>query len=384
MAVETNQSTITIAQINKEANVALFNSILENTGADTSKKTYRTRKKAGDISEIPDRLPVITNHTYQAALTFNRNSNAYIQPLSNISKIKYRDGILLLKGLPATSAELNVFYTNENIEKFNLPLLRALYGIILNEVSGSLPEDRGNDKIITIYYPDFSRKIGKSPNIGKADAKEFINNIRLFEAAIGIIGNGTKNSDILPVLIFKEYNAIKNTVSFSSPYMTRIIQDIYESSIRKNRNGIAMLKKNGEPQTFPSYSYLIDMGIAKEKNKKAVEIVFIVVALIEQAGNTIPHIRAKTIVERNTLLHKSLAGQTSGNKSTLLKRAFSKAWQLLREKTSLTKAYKNIQLPDPKDTTTIPTASTLDMVITFPHDGKTKMFKNSMNTEIFF
>lgn len=372
MAVETNQSTIAIAQINNEANVALFNSILENTDTDASKKTYRTRKKAGDISEIPDRLPVITNHTYQAALTFNRNSNAYIQPLSNISQIKYRDGILLLKGLPATSTELNVFYTNENIEKFSLPLLRALYGIILNEVSGSLPEDRGNDKIITIYYPDFSRKIGKSPNIGKADAKEFINNIRLFEAAIGIIGNGTKNSDILPVLIFKEYNAAKNTVSFSSPYMTRIIKDIYEASIRKNRNGIAMLKKNGEPQMLPAYSYLIDMGIAKEKNRKAVEIVFIVVALIEQAGNTIPHIRAKTIVERNTLLHKSLAGQTSGNKSTLLKRAFSKAWQLLREKTSLTKAYKNIQLPNPKDTTTIPTASTLDMVITFPHDGKNK------------
>lgn len=114
------------------------------------------------------------------------------------------------------------------------------------------------------------------------------------------------------------------------------------------------------------------MGIAKEKNKKAVEIVFIVVALIEQAGNTIPHIRAKTIVERNTLLHKSLAGQTSGNKSTLLKRAFSKAWQLLREKTYLAEAYKNIQLPDPKDATAIPTASALDMVFTFPHDGKNK------------
>ena len=67
-----------------------------------------------------------------------------------------------------------------------------------------------------------------------------------------------------------------------------------------------------------------------------------------------------------------MEGQTSGNKNNLLKRAFVKAWQLLREKTFLTKAYRNIQLPDPDDASAIPTTFTLGMVFNFPHEGKAK------------
>ena len=374
MLRKTNQPTIITDQKTEGINITSLNPTTNNINADTLEKTYRTRKKAGETSEIPNRLPVITNHIYQNALTFNKNSNAYLQPLSDISQLDYRNGILLLKGLPATSAELSSFYSqkNENIEAFNLSLLRALYGIIFSEVSGSLPEDRGNDKTITIYYPDFSRKIGKSPNIGKSDVIEFIHNIRLFENVIGIIDNGTNGSDLLPVMLFKEYNAEKNTISFSSPYMIRVIKVLFEASIKKDKKGLILLKKNGKPQMLPSHSYLIEMSIAKERNKKAVEIVFIIVTLIEQSGNNIPHIRAKTIIERNPLLHKSLEGQAASSKNGLLKRAFSKAWLLLRTKTFLTDTYTNIQLPDPQDAAKIPTAATLDMVIKFPHDGKSK------------
>lgn len=374
MLRKTNQPTIITDQKTEGINITSLNPATNNIHADTPKKTYRTRKKAGEISEIPNRLPVITNQLYQNALTFNKNINAYLQPLYDISQMEYRNGILLLKGLPATSTELSSFYTqdDESIEAFNLSLLRALYGIILSDVPDSLPEGRVNDKTITIYYSDFSRKIGKSPNIGKSDVMEFIHNIRLFENVIGIIDNGTNGSDLLPVIVFKEYNAAKNTISFSSPYMIRVIKDIFEASIKKNKKGLILLKKNGKPQMLPSHSYLIDMSIAKERNKKAVEIVFIIVTLIEQSGNNIPHIRAKTIIERNLLLNKSLDGQTSSNKSTLLKRAFSKAWLLLRTKTFLTDTYTNIQLPDPQDATKIPTVATLDMVFKFPHDGKSK------------
>ena len=374
MLSKTNQSTIITGQKLEGINITSLHPTTNNINADTPKKTYRTRKKAGETSEIPNRLPVITNHIYQNALTFNKNSDAYLQPLYDISQMEYRDGILLLKGLPATSAELSSFYMpkGENIEIFNLSLLRVLYGIILTEISGSSHVDMVNEQTITIYYPDFSRTIGKSPNISKSDVIEFINNIKLFESVIGIINNGTKGSDLLPVLVFKEYNAVKNTISFSSPYMIRVIKDIFEASIKKNKKGLILLKKNGEPQMLPAHSYLIDMRIVKERNKKAVEIVFIIVTLIEQTGNNIPHIRAKTIIERNTLLHNSLNNQTSGNKSILLKRAFSKAWQLLRTKTFLTETYINIQLPDPQDTAAIPTASTLDMVFEFPHNGKNK------------
>lgn len=370
MAEKTKPSMNTAGQATKETNKTACNTASGDTNADSSKAAYRTRQKAGDTAETPTRLPVITNSKYQSALTLSPNGNAYLQPLSNIAGIKYKNGVLYFEGVPATSEKLSALYTLENIEETNLPLLRALYGIIFTKISDTLSTDQSIDEVITVYFPEFSRRIGKSANIGITDLNKCMDYIRHFQTIVGIIDKGTKGSDILPVLINIKYNKPKNIISFHSPYMIRIIKDIYELSIRKDKNGQALLKKNGEQQMLPSHSYLIDMSIAKERNKRAVEIVIIVVVLIEQAGNNTPHIRAKTIVERNTLLHKALDKQSAGNRNNLLKRAFSKAWELLREKTSLSEVYENIQLPDPNDAAAIPTSASLDMVFKFPHDGK--------------
>ena len=167
----------------------------------------------------------------------------------------------------------------------------------------------------------------------------------------------------------------KNTISFASPYMVRVIRDIYNASIRKIKKEIPILKKNGTPQMLPSYSYMIKSSIAKEKNKKAVEIIFIVVALIEQCGNNEPHIKARTIIERNQLLKQALERcKTPGNINNTLTRAFTKAWKLLITHTTLKERYRNIQLPDTdaKDFKAlwIPTSSSLDKVFSFKHDGK--------------
>lgn len=335
-----------------------------------TKNLHRTKAKAGDTAKIPAKLPIITNPAYQNALTFIKNASAYLQPLSDTSNLKYSAGTFLYNGLPATQEKLSPLYTNEAIESFNFPLLLALYGIILD--SSPLANGWDYDKKITIYFPEFAHKIGKAPNIGKRDITEYTNDIRSFQTVVGIIGNGTNGNGILPVISYAEQDEQTHTISFSSPYMVKLIHDIHEASIRKNKKGQPLLKKNGEPMMLPSHSYIVDMSIVSEKNKKALEIVFVIVALIEQAGHGIPHIRADTIISRCPRLHKSLAGQSAGNKNNLLKRAFSKAWDLLTEKTALATVYNNIQLPDAKDIAAIPTSSTLSMVFTFPHDGKGK------------
>lgn len=338
----------------------------------TSKKepVYRTKALCGNTAAIPDHLPIITNPIFQNALTFNKNANAYLQALSDTSGLKYSNNTFCYKGLPATLEKLDSISTDENTGTFNIPLLWALYGIILNsfQLTGKLEYG----KIITIYFPEFAHKIGKSPNIGKKDITEYTNSIRRFQTVVGIINNGTKSDDILPVIDYVEHDAATHTISFSSPYIVRIIQDLREASIRKDQKGQPKLKKNGEPMMFPSHSYIVDMSIVSEKNKKALEIVFVIVSLIEQAGNNTPHIRADTIISRCPQLHKSLAGQSAGNKNNLLKRAFSKAWELIREKTALTTVYNNIQLPNVKDITDIPTSSTLSHVFEFSHNGKGK------------
>ena len=190
----------------------------------------------------------------------------------------------------------------------------------------------------------------------------------------GIVDKGTRGNDILPVLVFMGNDVDKNIIRFSSPYMVRVIQDIYKASIRKSKVDLPITDKQGNVLTLPSHSYLIKSSITKEKNKKAVEIVFIIVTLIEQAGNNTPHIKAETIVERNTQLRESLmASKSTADKNKKLNRAFSKAWELLRTQTDLLTAYKNIVLPDPDSSDFckyIPTTSTLDTVFEFPHEGK--------------
>ena len=117
-----------------------------------------------------------------------------------------------------------------------------------------------------------------------------------FQTIMGIIDNGSKGTEIIPVLVYMGNDTEKNTISFASPYMVKVIKNLFNASIRKNKTGLPQLKKDGNPQLLPAYSYMIKSSIGKERNKKAVEIVFVIVSLIEQSGNHCPHIKAKTII----------------------------------------------------------------------------------------
>ena len=337
-------------------------------------KEYRTRKKSGAMTAIPATIPTITNKSFQNAMTLNLDDKAYLQPLSSLDNLVFENGILYFDGLPATAAKLSNRYTKEGIDNINLPILRMFYAIIMERFMKTWNEDKSIDEVISIYYPDLAKRMGKSSNISRLDIENFISTITSFQNIMGIVDKGTRGNDILPVLVFMGNDVDKNIIRFSSPYMVRVIQDIYKASIRKSKVDLPITDKQGNMLTLPSHSYLIKSSITKEKNKKAVEIVFIIVTLIEQAGNNVPHIKAETIVERNTQLRESLAASKStSDKNKKLNRAFSKAWQLLRTQTDLMTAYKNIILPDPKAADFckyIPTTSTLDTVYEFPHEGK--------------
>ena len=155
--------------------------------------------------------------------------------------------------------------------------------------------------------------------------------------------------------------------------MTELIKRIYNVSIRKDKKGLPKLKKNGDPLLIASHSYLVKTGIVKERNKRAAEIVMVVVTTIEQAGNTIPHLKASTIVERVPQLQQAINNaKAQADKNKTLKRAFSKAWELLDTQTTLKEKYPTISLPDPHNPKNIPTMKTLDMVFEFPHPEATK------------
>jgi hypothetical protein len=171
---------------------------------------------------------------------------------------------------------------------------------------------------------------------------------------------------------FEGYDYETNTISFFSPYLNYIVQKIYSASIRCDKKGNQRLNSKGRPTLYPCNSYLIKPSIVSERNKGAVLNVFIIVQLIEQAGNEgTPHIKASTIVERNEALKQRLSRDK--NPSRLLGRVFKKTWELLRSQTTLLEIYDSIVLPDPNDITKIPTPSNMHkLVFEFPHNGKTK------------
>lgn len=354
---------------------------------------YRTKAKTGDTNKMPPYLPVITHKDYMYALTLNKNNTTHLLLLPADSKLEYEDNTLYLDGKMVNCGELTRLSTENGIEKINFPLLSELFGVILYKFLADASKKDCRDEEFIVYYPDLASQFRKSKakkkktsentsddnnqkdiKVTNSDWKSesaavLDDNMALFERMAGIINAGTPNQFILPLLTDYGYNPDSNTFHFRSPYMTKLITEIQKSRIKKDKNGKTIME-NGNPKMSAAYSFLVDREIAKERNKKAVEIVLIVVALIERAGNHEPHIRAKNIIERAYLLKHSLEGQNTSNQNLLLKRAFSKAWELLGSKTSLKDVYKDIQLPGPEN---IPTSSKIDdMVFYFPHSGKNR------------
>lgn len=338
------------------------------------KRSYRTKKAAGDVAEIPPYVLAITNKQYLNAITFNRNAAAYLRPITNAGNLSYKNG-RIYDGDSELSLEcLAQRMTSDGIEKYDLLLLRIFFTVILNKMEkDGLPKSQGKEHKVRIYFPDLVKQMGKSRKIAEKNYSTYLNQIKSFQNVMGVIGNAV----VLPVITLCEHNVQKNTITIQSPYFESIISKIYEASRRTDKHGNAILNGNGKPRMLPAYSYMIMPSIANEKCKAAVEIVFIVVAMIERCGKHENHIAANTIIGRNPLLSRSLGKcKTQGNINNVLKRVFSKAWELLTKKTTLKEHYKDIQLPDMKAEDFrerwIPTSSTLDKVFSFPHQGKTR------------
>lgn len=338
---------------------------------------YRTKAKAGNLDEIPTSLAFPTMAKYQYSIGLHNEGDAYIQPLTSTDGLSFDDGKMFFADnriKQVSEVELQNMKTKEGIDTIDLPLLRTFYSIIFNAFQKTNYQQL--KPVITLYVPELAKYLGIRPKgLNREDITNIIIKTQAFHNIVGI-QHGTRNGkpvqSIYPVLNFEGYSEDKNTISISSPYFNNLIRTLYDIAVKKDKDGKPQIKRNGSPAfALPMNSYLVNADIAKERNKVAVENVFIIVALIEQAGNNIPRIKASTIVERNVQLQERLSNHAKPN--LLLSRTFKKTWELLRTKTTLGQSYCNIQLPDPKDPANIPTMSTLETtVFKFQHDGKIK------------
>ena len=345
------------------------------TRTDDTKKNYRTKSKADSATDnLPSNLAIITNDKYKDSLTLQQHGGAYLQPLATTDGLRYDGENLFFQGFPASEATLREINKDKDvpIEAIDLPLLRMFYSIILSDFEQNTKKLGVVNEIVTVYVPDLAAILGKKRNLSKNDITSIIEKTSSFQTIYGVIKDPDRPNGIgtaVPLLVWMGYDAETNTIRFASPYMTQLIKQIYNVSIRKNKKGTPQLKKDGTPLLEVSHSYLVKSSIAKERNKRAVEIVIAVVITIEQAGKNTPHLKASTIIGRIPQLQRAFnKTKTTSNKNLLLSRTFKKAWELLETQTKLRDKYPNITLPDPNNPQNIPTTSTLNMVFSFPHD----------------
>ena len=349
-------------------------------------KKYKTKKlaeasdsdtKALIVSNYPDNVATLTYKPFQYATSLFQEGNAYLQAGIDTSNLKLKDGKLFFEDENSkvlrelTEVELKNCRNWEPITEITgLPFLRAYYSILLGTYQEALRQGKPLLENIKIYVPDLLEYLGLQRNANRQTIDKIVNQMVSFN---NVIRNGKPRQSYYAIFLFGKYEEHSNTITVWSPYLIKVIETIIGEAIKiDSKTKLPKLDKNGKTIPLATNSFLIKSSIYGERNQAAVENVIIIIQVIEQAGNFTPNIKASTIIERNPIFKYRLDESSSRHKTQLLERVFKRTWELLREQTHLTDVYKNIQLPDPDDPKNIPTIKTLNMVFTFPHEGKIK------------
>lgn len=174
----------------------------KNTGRQWRKQKKRPlhyEKTAGETDDVPGYLPVITNKKYRDAISFNCNSSAFLQVFSDSAAFTYKNSCTSLKGLPATYENIKEYCTNDGMKEVHIPLLMALFGILLLKFSAS-PDTHRLHETACIYYPELAKRLGK-PSTGVKDINAVMGAMEKLKKVIGIVDGGKKSADILPALL---------------------------------------------------------------------------------------------------------------------------------------------------------------------------------------
>ena len=364
-------------------------------GGRTTAQKNKSRKKAGQAGaltakDMPDFIANITLPPYEQSMTAVPNDTAYLQPILPhlVEQLRLQDGNIGLGGVGAMIDGMGEEYYFDKspaaLKGLDLITLRAIQTIILTDVQRRAKTPQQIMRLVTdpshinqvtsIYLPDFLKKIGyNKSHINKTAVEYAIAKIKSYYRLDGIIkeewGGRTRMSRYA-VLNFEHYDDTDGTLHFHSPYIHKLIAMILSDSIRiDDATKLPKTSRNGNAVLRPSYTDTITENLGEEKNKRAAEVVFVVDKLIAMTGSHgTPKIMASTVIERCTELKNALdATASTSDKNKLLRRTFTRAWELLETQTKLKETYRNIRF-----NTGIPTVTTLDMVFSFPHEGRIK------------
>ena len=349
----------------------------------TSKPTeYRTRSKAGEVVDVPEQLALISSKPYKFALTYYsqyQEQNAYLFLLKDAVDLNVeKDGTFTIKGLPVTSEDMQ-----KRAEKQINAVDPGFLNVPLSIIYKAFTEKGEVRDVYSVYVPDLISKMHKA-NPGENSIKAVITNFSQYDNLVGMLRvkkNGRYYKKYYKVMIFLGYNDETKCIEFSSPFITHMLREAYESSIRldsKTKKPRKLLS-NGLYDTKPYVTQVATLKLKGERNSRAVRIVEIIVTLVEETGSGhTPNISAKKILEYMPDFAQDIENTAAAsNRNLKLKRAFKRAFEILNEepgkdgktRAGLKEKYKNIQMPAVTDW---PTMATLSKVYYFPHEGKIK------------
>ena len=333
------------------------------------KPSKRKRAEETAITALPDNVALITAKHHAHAFTPVKNSTAYIQQLQAdyIDTLIFDNetGRIQFKGENFhEEVTLQKLSTRQAVKELDLPLLRSLYTIIYSNAEMI----RGGE--VSVYAPTLCRHLDIDIQAGKP--ADLFKKILAFKDVVGVMGKS-----FYKMLEFSSYENETNIITFSSPYMNKILRALQNNPAYK----VAIGKTGGFMK--PAHSFLIHGSIYKERNKPAIEIAISLVTLLQQRGeakrftkedkkvaverlpDTTAHIKFSTLIKGIPLLAQTIQEQSSTkNKNLIIQRAFAGGLELLRTRTDVYKYYLNLNIPD-----YIPTMTQLNRNLDMTHEG---------------
>lgn len=297
------------------------------------------------IKPTQNRLATPIKKEYRGAL----NKGGFIGILDEefINKIDFSEGTAHLKGDITQRFTIDTLRKKEVENKdFDYILLKSLYSIIFQA------KDKIEDTKVYIHRKDLEHFTGTQTR--GTNINDFIKKVNSFNNAYGFLPNGSHYK----MLTYIGHNQETGIFSFDVTFILELIK------IQQTEKVIS--KKEQRIITQANHSYLIYSDITSERNKTAVLIIERIEQLLISAGSVKnPSISIRTIINEIPQLKESIEGKTTQRKNGILKRNFTKVYELMKNKTDFYNYFIDLNI-----TEIIPTSSTYETdVLRISHKG---------------
>lgn len=301
-------------------------------------------KSNGDII-VSDRISAISLKDFQFALTTRPNPTAFIAPLGTgaFTRFRYDETLQAVINVktkrpiqemqtPAQIAE-HMKDTADNVSTPDFALLPILYSTLLKNAQ------RFDGDNLTVPMQALSKAAGI--NLLAGHAKDIEKKFAAYEPYVGWINR----QGLFAVLKFIKRDDNKGTITFSAPYLHRLLYLVMQEGTRHYKSGRKALL---------AHNSLVHTTIFSERNQTAAAIVFAITNLLLQNKQhlnkkdgekfIVCHISFSTLADYAELSSRIDRTKEIRERTRMLKSCFTKAFELLRTKSDAYKYYTDLEI----------------------------------------